>query len=268
LEAGERNRLWLDDAFGDGVAIAFRFVSDILFVMDEQATRPTPPELDEHDTAAVKAILMRVIRAQDEIARDREAIREANARMVANNLSNARAINALQFFGFQTVEGVNIWHTVREAIGDEAYDGAIDEARGIIPQLLPRMGISQGRAAITEQVAIGDTVEATVVRKPQVQIRTAILDYLRSVGVKGAKAAQVRQHLSDAYGITVHEKTPGMTLYRLSKDGLVKRKGRTWYAVEGKNENEAPNGNAAGASEAGGVAAPPNESVTAEELFR
>jgi hypothetical protein len=157
-----------------GFVIALCFCCDILFAMDEKPPRPTPPMLDEHDTAAVKAILMRVIRAQDEMARDRELIREANARIATNSLSNARAINALQFFGFHAAEGVNVWHVVREALGDEAYDGAIDEARGIIPKLLEKMGVGDGGNRLTERLSMRDTVEGTGFKKPHVQIRRAI----------------------------------------------------------------------------------------------
>lgn len=224
--------------------IAFSFNADILFAMDEEPARPTPPVLDELDAAAVKTILMRVIRAQDDSARLREMVREANAKITENNLVNTKAITALAFFGFQAPQGVNVWNMVRDALGNEAYDRAIDDARGVIPKLLAQMGV-EGEAEKTTT----DTVEARGVKKPTVQIRTAILDYMRSVGGKGAKAGEVRQHLSDAYGITVHDKTPGMTLYRLSKDGLVKRKGRNWYAVEGKKENEASSADTGDASE-------------------
>jgi hypothetical protein len=230
--------------------------------MENDPLRPTPPVLDEHERAAVRTILMRVIRSQEDTARRQEAIKEHQAKISENNMVNIKAINALTFFGFQAPTGVNVWLIVGDALGAVGYNQAVDEAKGIIPKLLQRMGVDG------EAKPQSVTIEATVVNKPPVQIRTAILDYMRSVGAKGAKAAQVRQHLLDTYGLKVHEKTPGMTLYRLGKDGLVKRKGRTWFAVEGKKENEAPSGKTAGASEAGGAATPPNDDrAIREELF-
>jgi hypothetical protein len=35
-----------------------------------------------------------------------------------------------------------------------------------------------------------------------------------------------------AFGETIHEKTVGMTLYRMSKDGLVTRDGHTWFITQ------------------------------------
>lgn len=48
------------------------------------------------------------------------------------------------------------------------------------------------------------------------------------------KAADVKIAIEKEIGRVVHDKTPGMTLYRLSKDNLVHRQGRDWYFVPQK----------------------------------
>ncbi len=39
----------------------------------------------------------------------------------------------------------------------------------------------------------------------------------------------MREFIEKTYGETLHEKTVGMTLYRLSQDNLVHRDGHTWF---------------------------------------
>jgi hypothetical protein len=215
------------------------------------------PELDEQDMAALEAILGRTIRAQDRQARDREELKIINERIAAAQKIRDSAYAALKVFGFEAPpvpEGeqpVNVWTLVRAVMGAERYDRIIAVARGAeFPALLSKMGDDQPPASAKhENAALGER-EANAV-KHTVPIRVAILDYLRAVGEQGSNVAEVKRHLADAYGITVHEKTPGMTLYRLLKDGLVRREGRTWFAMpytENK-ENEAPSGRTAGASE-------------------
>jgi hypothetical protein len=63
------------------------------------------------------------------------------------------------------------------------------------------------------------------------RVRDAVLERLRLAGDKGLKAADLRQYYENAFSAKLHEKTVGMTLYRLSKEQLVRRDGRTWYYV-------------------------------------
>lgn len=208
------------------------------------------PVLDEDDTAAVVALLIRAVRIRDQIAADRDLIKEANARIAANSAANAKAITALTVFGFELGEG-NVWDRVSEALGPEAYNRAVAKGEGKQPPtLLERMGDSSISRGASATVLLGDKVEAEIVRRP-IAINDAILQYLRAVGEAGTNVAQIKQHLADAYGITVHEKTPGMTLYRLLKKGLARRVGRTWYATghQETNENEAPTARTEDASE-------------------
>jgi hypothetical protein len=65
------------------------------------------------------------------------------------------------------------------------------------------------------------------------RIRDRILSYLESKYPSGCLARELREHLLNSFGIETHEKTVGMTLYRLSKQNLVTRDGRTWFFAAG-----------------------------------
>jgi hypothetical protein len=49
------------------------------------------------------------------------------------------------------------------------------------------------------------------------------------------------------FGEPLHSKTVGMTLYRLSKDGLVRREGHNWFFVPQAAATENPGATNAGA---------------------
>ncbi len=71
-------------------------------------------------------------------------------------------------------------------------------------------------------------------------VRDVSLNLLEGVGSAGMKAERIRDYLDRTYGLAVHEKTVGMTLYRLSRDGLVHRVGHTWFFGPSKAEAENP----------------------------
>lgn len=71
-------------------------------------------------------------------------------------------------------------------------------------------------------------------------VRDVSLNLLEGVGSVGMKAERIRDYLDRTHGLTVHEKTVGMTLYRLSRDGLVHRVGHTWFFGPSKAETKNP----------------------------
>jgi hypothetical protein len=60
-------------------------------------------------------------------------------------------------------------------------------------------------------------------------IREAVLEQLKMAGEKGAKASSIRRVIESMIGRQLHYKTVGMTLYRLSERGLVRREGYFWF---------------------------------------
>lgn len=190
--------------------------------------------LDEHDKAAVVALIIRAVRIEESLKNDKALVAEANARISANTLARSKTVTALGVFGFDP-SADDLWTQVLHSVGYDDYCRAIDIGKGEeIPKLLERMG---GDPTKSEDAKLPDETRNDGAHTPRV--KDAILHYLEAVGGSGATAREVRNHLADAYGLNVHEKTPGMTLYRLMKEGLVRRQGKTWYVKERGNQQGA-----------------------------
>jgi hypothetical protein len=206
--------------------------------MSDESTPPPQPELpltkpdalDEYETAGVVSILIKTIAADDRIAALTKQIAELNASVAAERLSRAKGVNALSIYGFDPLHA-KIWTAVREVIGDEKYDGAVAIARvrSKFPILIPKPPIKDAEKteASPQIAAVSKESSATTPT-----ISDAILAFLKDCGAAGAKVSEVKGHLSKAYGLETHEKTPGMTLYRLLKDGKARRDGRIWFYVD------------------------------------
>jgi len=66
-------------------------------------------------------------------------------------------------------------------------------------------------------------------RKPT--LRQLVLDQLQSAGREGSKAGPIRTHAKLILERDFHVKAVGMTLNRLAKQGLARRKGHVWFPV-------------------------------------
>jgi hypothetical protein len=73
-----------------------------------------------------------------------------------------------------------------------------------------------------------------------------IIERLAAAGAAGAKASSIREFYERASGKSIHEKTVGMTLYRLQGEGLVRREGHVWFSALPKAETENPGGDTPG----------------------
>lgn len=71
-------------------------------------------------------------------------------------------------------------------------------------------------------------------------VRMIVLDRLGAALPNGLKAADIRRYIDDTYKSEVHDKTVGMTLYRLLKDGLARREGHTWFSVPPESKTKIP----------------------------
>lgn len=80
---------------------------------------------------------------------------------------------------------------------------------------LPVPGLTSGKAPIPRQRLFKDVA----------------LEKLKEAYPKPLKAAQLKEAVERQLGRTVHPKTPGMSLYRLAQDKLVRREGHKWYFV-------------------------------------
>lgn len=81
-------------------------------------------------------------------------------------------------------------------------------------------------------------------------VREIAIEQLKRAGEAGSRASTVRQVAESILKKKLHEKTVGMTLYRLSKDGIARRQGQIWFFVPPKVEAKNPGGSAPGSVEA------------------
>ena len=102
----------------------------------------------------------------------------------------------------------------------EAADGASEFTAG-------------GQSKMTPPRQLGGTPSPLTQTVPSLKpsFKEAAIEFLQKVYPRGLKATHIRALVQSHYGIAAHEKTAGMTLYRLKKEGLVRRNGFYWYSM-------------------------------------
>ncbi|MBS0258815.1 MAG: hypothetical protein JSR13_13985 [Proteobacteria bacterium] len=214
--------------------------------------------LRDHEKTAVMSILVRVVESMDERAELEESIANLNARLAEVKMVRTSATSALRTFGFDT-SADGLWDRVKEAIGKEMYDRAFNIARPKKEQdasaVTKEVEAKAESEAESSSVKAGDEASAensssneerevssegdrtdSAFGETQTNIRELVLQFLGEAGADGAKATQLRQRI-EGVGIDMHEKTVGMTLYRLKEAGQVKREGRTWFLLSTSQDN-------------------------------
>jgi hypothetical protein len=133
------------------------------------------------------------------------------------------------------------YHIVRSATAHAAQLLESQKAAAAAAQAAVK-NYNEGRKAILEAAE-----RARNSSRPR--ISDIVLDRLREAGASGSKAAPIQEYIEQTYATKIHEKTVGMTLYRLSKDGLVRRDGHTWFFVPPSAETKNPGVGAPGLEE-------------------
>lgn len=187
------------------------------------------------------ALMTRFVRAWLDREGDQKLIAEANKRVEAATQQVNRVIEAFKVFDL-TVGPTESWEAVKTIIGDDLYDHAIAEGhRPALALEIQEPNIEEGRI---EQSSPNATLFEASIAPPTV--RDGALTMLRGRGDGGAKASEIRAFLESTYSMKLHEKTVGMTLYRLSQDGVVRRVGRTWFFVPQSAGTKNPGGETPG----------------------
>jgi hypothetical protein len=221
--------------------------------------------LDEYDRQAILALVIKQIRAQDVVAREAEIRDAAIAAIKSAQAMQAAVRDAMKAFGFDP-KSATMWDDVREGVGKDLIDRAFAVARESPPE-------ASTMEAEREDENAGEDVEVNVDEhegdgesetglsadgspvaetkgaqtRPDVSIRELVLERLAAAGNMGSEAAPIKRYVEGIIKSPIHEKTVGMTLWRLSKLGFVRREGRTWFRVSdqesigaGAENEEAP----------------------------
>lgn len=113
-----------------------------------------------------------------------------------------------------------------------------EETRGFFqaweePNLTLRLRSLRGRvAALQDQMVTATAAAKAVATKAEMpRVSDIVLDRLKEAGDAGSKAAPIQAYIESTYSKKIHDKTVGMTLYRLQQEGRVRRQGHTWFIV-------------------------------------
>jgi hypothetical protein len=208
----------------------------------------------QQDKAAISGLLTRYVITYDLRRAWEEKKEEAEKQLadLAVQVANFKA--AFDLFNID-IFNKDCWIPVRTELGELAFARAVEAGQAAAKQkqgLLPAQGelvIEHFEPGKTEKMisAKGGPGQQVEPRKPAV--KEAVLEYLRVVGPSGSKIVPIREYVEKTYSMKIHEKTVGMTLYRLSRTGLVRREGRTWFFVPPRADTKSPGVAAPGPSQ-------------------
>lgn len=134
-------------------------------------------------------------------------------------------------FGFDP-DSASMWEDVRAALGDDDYARAARLGR---PASEPTLNFDDDSTAVPEPLGVADAAQGYGAPS----IRAMVAEELKNAGPAGAQAAAIRRTIENRLARKLHDKTIGMTLYRLARSGAAHRSGRTWFASEATGAPEA-----------------------------
>src|SRR5262249_42928003 len=129
------------------------------------------------------------------------------------------------------------YDVTQEGVLDRITKEFGDEVRTIIESEWAEFE-SQQKAASEQQKPVEPALPTAAPAMPRIE--DLILERLKQAGDVGSKAAPIRAFIEKTIGREIHDKTVGMTLYRMSNKGLVRRGGHTWFFVPQPAEKESP----------------------------
>ncbi len=106
-------------------------------------------------------------------------------------------------------------------------------------ELIPAVASHDQRQSTSSQETLPKINKATGLPKPKT-IRELVLEEAKAVYPEPIRARTIREKLEALRGETLHEKTIGMTLYRLLKDGALRRNNWDWYYIPEDERLESP----------------------------
>jgi hypothetical protein len=201
------------------------------------------PDYNDDDKAALAALLTRFTTLWRQRYWDEKKLEEAQARLATYPEQIEKMRAAFSIFGVAGLMDEN-WKQLRKDLGDEIYFGALRKVAVPNPfqpaPVLPEKPIELPLSSDDAGAATESEKDATV--------RELVLARLQQSGSSGDKAADIRAHIEKVRGTTLHEKTVGMYLYRLSQEGAARREGRTWFFVAPVEQTKNPGAEDAGAT--------------------
>jgi hypothetical protein len=243
------------------------------------------PILDEVDTATAIALVVRLVRVQEERNRVAELKKQIDEQYTFLQGQWDRCRNAFGALGFDPASK-ELWAEIKAAISVDEWNAAFERARQHPlaptpfpiaqpppppppppppspppfpplpppPPWLPPEGLPSPPPWLPPEDGSGEEVNDNTTfegldEEPPQSVREFTLDALKTASNLGIKASDIRAAYEAARDVKLHDKTIGMTLYRLSKDNLARREGRTWFFVAPSAETKNPGVGAPGLDE-------------------
>lgn len=186
-----------------------------------------------------KTVIEAIIAKYDQLLSEYDQLRDAfvemhrNSRRIDRGLRDARS--AARLFGVDlNVPTTTPSGAALEIVRNQELEGKIEGPNPV-----------RERMRINEKTS--NTLETT--ERPMPRVRDVVLERLKAAGAKGTKAAPIRQFIKDRYGRDIHDKTVGMTLYRLAADKLAHREGIIWFFGPAPAGMKSPGGETPGLNE-------------------
>lgn len=226
--------------------------SDCYFTRNRVVNRDSfgVPMLNDEDKAALFGLLARYVRLWDENDADKKMAAMIQARLASQTELFAKLRSAFSIYGYQTT-AVGDFDRLRADLGQDLYAQAMRAGGRQYgdPASSPLFILSMSDPKQIEQQPVeeADEDEAEDDQASR-SIRDLVLERLKSAAPRGLKASEIRGYIEALRETQLHEKTVGMTLYRLSLDRLVRREGRIWFYVPQDAETKNPGGDTPGPS--------------------
>ncbi len=186
--------------------------------------------LSDDDKIALLALITRAMRNYTQYAVDVKAKAEIDVRIKAARKHFEQVRNAFLIFGFDVTKRGG-WDEVADAVGLAEYETALE--RGQVPGWAPEeQDAETGEPA--DETSKAPAVAALADEQGGSQtVRELVLASLKAAAPGGRKAADIRREIELRRGTKLHDKTIGMTLYRLSQADPphARRDGITWFYV-------------------------------------
>lgn len=187
------------------------------------------------DVPLLLALCIRNQRGVIQKRKDIAAKEEIEARLALTERQLTSFRDSIRALGFESKE--NGWYgPIREAIGRDKFDEAMENA-GLrfywsdrVPPP-PPTSVTLETPEVNIEAQTEDIPPSENSLGADASVRALALERLKIAGSSGAKASEIRAHIENLKGAPLHSKTVGMTLYRLSTDGLAVREGLLWFCV-------------------------------------
>jgi hypothetical protein len=194
-----------------------------LQVMDDQAKKVA--------VCAIKEKLHSLVDERNAIERQRLEL-DQRSRRIDIGIMDCRSAARLFGIELEIPEELALIRSIMAHRDARFHGGEMTVGRGQPPATAGRF-VYNGPplAAPVPAGPIGPPDQKSLFGASEPSVREIVLAYLKRALPQGTKASTLREFVEKVLKKKIHEKTVGMTLYRLSKDkpALVRRDGQTWY---------------------------------------